>query len=91
MLVFKLLTIHDKNLTFSAKNLGQYNAMRKESGSTNLNIYITDHLPAKFQEQRKLLLPYYKEAKKNKKKTIWKALDGNCTLFIDNKQVDLMS
>ena len=36
--------------------------MRKESGSTNLNTYITDHLPAKFQEQQKLLLPYYKEA-----------------------------
>ena len=36
--------------------------MRKESGSTNLNTYITNHLPAKFQEQRKLLLPYYKEA-----------------------------
>ena len=87
----KLLTIHDKNLIFkSAKNLGQYNAMRKESRSTNLNIYITDHLPVKFQEQQKLLLPHYKEAKKNKKKTMWKALDGNYTLFIDNKQVDLM-
>ena len=64
--------------------------MRKESGNANLNTYITDYLPAKFQEQQKLLLPYYKEAKKNKKKTMWKALDGNYTLFIDNKQVDLM-
>ena len=53
-IIVKLLTIYDKNLIFkSAKNLGQYNAMRKESGSTNLNTYITDHLPAKFQEQRK--------------------------------------
>ena len=33
--------------------------MRKESGSTNLNTYITDHLPANFQEQRKLLLPMF--------------------------------
>ena len=92
LIIVKLLTIHDKNLIFkSAKNLGQYNAMCKESGSTNLNTYITDHLPAKFQEQQKLLLSYYKEAKKNKKKTMWKALDGNYTLFIDNKQVDLLS
>ena len=91
-IIVKLLTIHDKNLIFkSAINPGQYNAMRKESGSTNLNTYITDHLPAKFQEQQKFLLPYYKEAKKNKKKIMWKALDGNYTLFIDNKQVDLMS
>ena len=29
--------------------------MRKESGSTNLNTYTTDHLAAKFQEQRKVL------------------------------------
>ena len=65
--------------------------MRKESGNTNLNTYITDHLPVKFQEQRKLLLPYHKEAKKNKNKTVWKALDGNYTLFIDNKKVDLIS
>ena len=65
--------------------------MRKESGSTNLNTYITDHLPVKFQEQRKLPLPYYKEAKKNKKKTVWKALESNYTLFIDNKKVDLIS
>ena len=91
-IIVKLLIIHDKNLIFrSAKNFGPYNAMRKESGSTNLDTYITDHLPAKFQEQQKLLLPYYKEAKKNKKKTMWKALDGNYTLFIDNKQVDLMT
>ena len=53
--------------------------------------YIIDHLPAKFQEQRKFLLPYYKEAKNNKKKTMLKALNGYYTLFIDNKQVDLMS
>ena len=31
--------------------------MRKESGSTNINTYISYHLPSKFQEQRKLLLP----------------------------------
>ena len=44
-----------------------------------------------FQKQQKLLLPYYKDAKKNKKKTVGKALDGNYTLFIDNKKVDLIS
>ena len=65
--------------------------MRKESKSTNLNTYITDHLPVKFQKQRKLPLPYYKEAKENEKKTVWKALDSNYTLFIDSKKVDLIS
>ena len=74
-IIVKLLTIHNKNLIFkSAKNLGQYNAMRKESGSTNLNTYITNHLPAKFQEQQKLLLPYYKELRRIKRKPCGKHL-----------------
>ena len=48
-IIVELLTIHDKNLILkSAKNLRQYNAMCKESGNTNLNTYITNHLPAKF-------------------------------------------
>ena len=61
-IIVKLLTIHDKNLIFkSAKNLGPYNAMRKESGSTNLNTYITDHLPAKFKNSENF---YYRIIKK---------------------------
>ena len=40
-IIVKLLTIHDKNLIFkSAKNLGPYNAMRKESGSTYQSKYL---------------------------------------------------
>ena len=65
--------------------------MQKESGSTSLNTYITDIICLLSFKNSENLLPYYKEAKKNKKKTIQKALDGNYTLFIDNKQVDLMS
>ena len=82
----------DRNLIFkSALNRNEYNDKRKSNESINFNAYITDHLFEKFQRQRKLLLPLYKEAKKNKPKTVWKALDVNYTLFIRNKKVDFTS
>ena len=42
---------------------------------------MTEHLPENFQRQRKLLLPYFKEARANKKRTTWKAIDGDYCLF----------
>ena len=71
----------------SAKNFKEYNDKRK----TNENFKFNDYLPKKFQKQRKPLLPLYKEPKKNKQNTVWKALDGNYTSFINNKKVDLIS
>ena len=87
-IIVKLQRMFDRNLIFkSAINLKEYNDKRKSSKNINFNAYITDHLPEKFQKYRKLLLPLYKEAKK----TVWKALDGNYTLFIKNKNVDSTS
>ena len=48
--------------------------MRKESGSTNLNTYITDHLPAKFQEQQKLLYCSIKKLRRIKRRLFGKHL-----------------
>ena len=58
-----------------------YNAVRHLKEKELLYIYINEHLLKKFQEQRKLLLPAYKEAKKNKKKIMWKTMNGNYTLW----------
>ena len=81
----------DKNEIFkNAKNLKDYNNQLKEDNSNNPTVYITEHLPHNFQQQWKLLLPQFKEAKKKKQKAVWKALNGNYTLFIDDKQVDLI-
>ena len=52
-------------------------------------IYITDHLPKLFQEERKLLMPYFKKAKSLKKKTIWRAENGHYYLYVDNVKVDI--
>ena len=49
-IIVKLQTMFDKNLIFkSAKNPKEFNAKRKNNENFNLNTYITDHLPEKFQ------------------------------------------
>jgi len=80
----------DKNLIFkNAKNLKSYNESVKRESPTNPYVFITEHLPEKFQQQRKRLLDTYKEAKKNRQKAVWKVLDGNYTLFINDQQVEI--
>ena len=66
-----------------------YNALLRER---NLNpIYITEHLPKKFQLECKKLLPYNKEAKFNYKKVAWKAENGHYLLDINDAKVELPS
>ena len=50
-------------------------------------VYITDHLPKKFQEERKLILPQFKAARSQGKKTMWKPEDGHYVLYVDNVKV----
>ena len=88
--IVKLLAMQDKNLTFkSAKHLQKYNAKRQTEDDVSLYTYITSHLPIKFQKQRNFLLPIYKKAKQNIQKRVWKILDGEYTLFVNNKKIDL--
>ena len=88
-IIVKLFTKNDKNLIFKfLKNLKFYNIARKVEDNTTPYIYVTEHLPKKFQDQRNRLLPIFNEARKNNQKTIWKATDGNYTLFVDGKRID---
>ena len=77
-IVIKLVNIQDKSCIFqSAKHLRNYNKKLKKEDNKSPYIYICDHLLTKFQQQRKNLLPFYKEAKKKNQKTIWKAITEN--------------
>jgi len=72
-IIVKLLTMHDKNQIFSAvKNCENW------ENKNHPNIYITEHLPAKFQSQRKKLIKskVFEETKKHRQKISWKAVDG---------------
>ena len=81
--------MNDKNLIFkSLKKNKSYNIARKVEDNTNPYIYVTKHLPEKFQDQRKRLLRIFNEARKNKQKTIRKVTDGDYTLFVNGKKID---
>ena len=77
-IVIKLVNVQDKSRIFqSAKHLRTYSEKLKKEDNKSRYVYICDHLPTKFQQQQKNLLPFYKEAKKKNQKTIWKATNGN--------------
>ena len=89
-IIVKLINTQDKNRIFnSAKNLKTYNEMRRSYDEYFPYVYVTEHLPAKFQKQRKLLLNEFKEAKRNKQSAYWRAVDGNYCLFVEGVKINL--
>ena len=73
-------------------NLKAYNLARQNEPQTAAtlprfpkSVYITEHLPKEFQEQRKRLLPRFKEAKKSGQKTKWAITNGSYCLYVDDK------
>ena len=87
--IVKLLTMHDKNLIFkSVKHLQSFNNARKNEDKSVPYVYVTEQMQKKFQDQRNQLLPTFNDARKNKKKAYWKAIDDNYTLFVEGKKID---
>ena len=71
-IIVKLTTQGDKNRIYqSLKFLKFYNhqEVNPYTGKHYPNVYVTDHLPREFEKQRTLLLPLFKAARKDKKKT----------------------
>ena len=70
-IIVKLLTMHDKHLIFkSVKHLQSFNNVQKNEDQSVPYVYVTEHLPKKFQDQRKQLLPIFNDVRKNKKKSL---------------------
>ena len=87
-IIVKLLIINDKNLIFkNARNLRDYNNARIISDNHSPYVFMTEHLPKRFQLQRKFLTKAYKEAREKNQKTVWKAVDGNYALFVDGRKI----
>jgi len=85
-IIVKLLTMSDKNLIFkNAKNLKAYNVQIQQAEEESPYVFITELLPEKFKQQCKHLLPQYKEAREKNQKAVWKAIDGEYTLFVNGK------
>ena len=85
-IIVKLTSYSDKNLIMrSLKNLRAYNEERKtKSEGTADYVYVTEHLPRVLQQQKKLLLPAYKQAKKNGRRAVWRIEKATYCLYIDN-------
>ena len=67
--IVKLLTMNDKNVIFeNVKHLKNFNRERQLGNESNPYVYVTEHLPLKFQQQKKQLMPLFIEARKKGKK-----------------------
>ena len=86
--IIKFTNAADKHTVFShAKNLKRYSEARRLE---NLQPrYITEHLLKKFVEERKKLMPAFKEARLQSKKTAWRVENGHYALYIDNQRAPL--
>ena len=86
----KLATQDDKNRIYQLlKFLKFYNRQQVNPiGKRYPNVYVTDHLPREFEKQRTLLLPIFKTARKDKKKTSWRAENGRYNLYIEGLKAE---
>ena len=91
-IIVKLGSIFDKQLILSScKNLKAYNAnlfhdAKLTNGKQGRIINVTKYLPKTFVNQKKLLLPSFNKARKEKKKeAYWRIDHGQYCLFVDNE------
>ena len=85
-IIAKLRSAVEKHEILEAlRNLRSYNEDRKARDAPL--VYVTEHLPVTFQEQRKSLMPIFKQAKKDKSKTAWRVVKGEYCLFVDNEKI----
>ena len=69
----------------SLKNLKQYNVERKLRIYPGCNsVYVTEHLPRALIQQKKMLRPAFKNAKKLGKKISWKIEQSSYCLYVDD-------
>ena len=79
--IVKLSHAMDKKQFFSnLKRLKSFNTMKRTANKST--IFVTEHLPKVFLQQKKLLI-----AKENKQKTSRRAEDDKYVLYVDNEKV----
>ena len=65
--------------------LKTFNDIQKDENIQSM--YVTEHLPKLFQEQKKYLLSQFKKAKMKKLKTGWQIVNGSYCLFVENEKI----
>ena len=89
-IIIKLTNAPNKMRIFgSLKNLKDYNERRRTQNHSA--VYVTYHLPKFFQEERKLLLPQFRKARRLNQKTVWRVENGHYNLYVNDTKVELSS
>ena len=79
------MSLKNKKILSACKSLKIFNDIRKVENIQP--VYVTEHLPKLFQEQKKSLLSLFKEAKIKKLKTAWRIVNGSYCLYVENVKV----
>ena len=94
-IIIKLSNARDKKTILdSLVKLKKFNENKQHSlqDSTSQSgksmVYVSEHLPKEFYEQKKQLMPRFKQARSNGDKTRWSAIDGAYRLFVNGKMVE---
>ena len=89
-IIFKVASVFDKHTIMTRlKMLKDYNERQQESCPTAPKVYVSEHLPKEMYEQKKLLMPHFKDARKMKLKTTWMVQNEEYCLFVDDKKVNI--
>ena len=67
------------------KRLKEYNETLNLEPKNPGYVYMTKHLPHELQMQKKRLIPIFRKAKEEGKKTAWKIIDGDYQLYIEGE------
>ena len=87
-IIIKFQNVMDKEkVTKSLTNLKLYSQQRKPAGNKVPYVYVTDHLSKVFELQKMMLLPQFKLARKQNKKTYWRIVDAKYCLFVEGKMI----
>ena len=91
-IIFKVASEFDKHTIMTGlKMLKDYNQRQQESCPTVPKVYVSEHLPKEMYEQKKRLIPHFKDARKMKLKTIWIVQNGEYCLFVDDKKSEYLN
>ena len=89
-IIFKVASVFDKHTIMTRlKMLKDYNQRQQESCPTAPKVYVSEHLPKEMYEQKKLLMPHFKDARKMKLNTTWMVQNGKYCLIVDDKKVHI--
>ena len=84
-IIFKLANNNDKVMIMQRlKFLKTYNQDREKDSKSQ--VFVTEHLPNELYQQKKKLLPLYKEARRNQKQATWMIKNGEYCLLIEGKR-----